>query len=244
MATAEATGNVRCAGTGAPGGALLSAEAVSLGYSGVSVLRDLDFHVSAGEVVALLGPNGAGKTTLLLGLAGVLKPLAGRILMPGTSKRSPLHRRARNGLGFVPGERAVFTHMTTAENLRVGRAPAAKSLELFPELERLLDRKAGLLSGGEQQMLSLARALAREPSVLLADELSLGLAPMATDRLLAAVRQAADRGVGAVIVEQQVQKAIAVADRVYVMQRGAVVWHGSVTEAKEQSDLIEYLYFA
>jgi ABC-type branched-subunit amino acid transport system ATPase component len=134
--------------------------------------------------------------------------------------------------------------LTVEENLRLGRIPVADSLELFPEIEPLLDRRAGLLSGGEQQMVTLARALARKPKVLLADELSLGLAPLVVDRLLQAIRKAADDGVAVVIVEQQIPKALGVADRVCVMQRGEIVWQGSGDQARDNAQAIERMYMS
>lgn len=159
--------------TGQP---LIEARALSAGYGSQAVVRDLDLVVRPGEVVALLGPNGAGKTTTLRALSGELAPMDGEVRWLGDPGRAPLHRRARQGLAYV-GERAVFTRLDTADNLRVGRVPARQALELFPELGKRLKTGAGMLSGGEQQMLSLARALCRDPKLLLADELSLGLAP-------------------------------------------------------------------
>jgi branched-chain amino acid transport system ATP-binding protein len=130
----------------------------------------------------------------------------------------------------VPEERSIFGGLSTEENLRVGRGDRDSALELFPELRPLLKRPAGLLSGGEQQMLTLARALAREPTILLADELSLGLAPKVVQRLLIAVREAADEGIGVLLVEQHVKQALKVADRVYVMRRGRIVLKGTSNE--------------
>lgn len=210
---------------------LLAARALSAGYHGHAIIRDLDLEVHAGEIVALLGPNGAGKTTTMLTLAGELRPLSGTVDFLGEPTTAPLHRRARGGLGFVTEERSVFADLSAMENLRVGDADIAEALELFPELEPLLKRRGGLLSGGEQQMLTLARALARRPRVLLADELSLGLAPLIVERLLAAVRKAADEhGVGVVLVEQHVKQALKVADHVMVMRSGEVVLRGTVDE--------------
>jgi branched-chain amino acid transport system ATP-binding protein len=210
---------------------LLAASGLDAGYHGHPVVRNLDLVVRAGEVVALLGPNGAGKTTTLLALAGELAPLAGTVAFAGRTTRSPLHARARQGLAFVPEERSIFPQLTTAENIRVGRCDQRAVLELFPELEPLLPRKAGLLSGGEQQMLTLGRALARRPALLLADELSLGLAPLIVTRLLEAVRAAADRdGVGVLLVEQHVRRVLPMADRAYVMRGGRVVLQGVVAD--------------
>jgi ABC-type branched-subunit amino acid transport system ATPase component/branched-subunit amino acid ABC-type transport system permease component len=155
---------------------VLRAEGLSAGYGELAAVRDLNLTVHAGEVVALLGPNGAGKSTILLTLAGELPPLAGEVTYLGRTNPDPLYQRVREGLGFVPEERSVFESLTVGANLRLGPGPSDMALELFPELRPLLGRRAGLCSGGEQKILSLARALAGQPRLLLVDELSLGLA--------------------------------------------------------------------
>ena len=181
---------------------LLVAKDISAGYHGHPIVHDLNLTVNAGEVTVLLGPNGAGKTTTLLTLSGDLPQLGGEVWLDGKVTKAPLHRRAHAGLSFVTEERSVFMRLSVAENLRVGRTDVDRALELFPELRPLLRRRAGLLSGGEQQMLSLARALSRRPKILLIDELSLGLAPLVVVRLLDAVQRAAhDEGVGVLLVE-------------------------------------------
>lgn len=227
----------------APAEPLIATRGLSAGYGTQPVVRDLDIEVRPGEVVALLGPNGAGKTTTLRVLAGDLAPMSGEVRWLGGAGRAPLHRRARQGLAYV-GERAVFTRLDVAENLRVGRVEAAHALELFPELEKRLRTGAGMLSGGEQQMLSLARALCRSPRLLLADELSLGLAPLVVERLLRAVREAADRGLGALLVEQHVRKVLDIADRVYVLRRGRIEMTGTPRELRENLDAVESSYLA
>jgi ABC-type branched-subunit amino acid transport system ATPase component len=221
---------------------LIEARGIDAGYHGHPIVRNLNLKVDAGEVVALLGPNGAGKTTTILTLAGDLRPLAGEILVDGKPTLAPLNRRAKAGTGLVTEERSVFMRLSAQDNLKVGRCDVDEALRLFPELEPLLKRTAGLLSGGEQQILSLARALARSPRLLLADELSLGLAPMVVGRLLRAVREAADTtGVGALLVEQHVKQALKVADRVYVMRSGEIVLSGKPPEI---GDMLESLYLA
>jgi branched-chain amino acid transport system ATP-binding protein len=213
--------------------ALISARGVSAGYHKHPVVTGLDLEVRAGEVVALLGPNGAGKTTTLLTLAGELTPLEGEVHFHGETKPAPLFQRARHGLAFVTEERSVFPNLTAGENLKIGRGDDSIALGLFPELEPLLDRRGGLLSGGEQQMLTLARALSRKPIVLLADELSLGLAPLVVARLLKAVRSAADEhGVGVLLVEQHVKQAMRIADRVVVMRGGRIVLSGTAADVE------------
>jgi ABC-type branched-subunit amino acid transport system ATPase component len=209
------------------------------------VVRDVDVHVDAGEVVALLGPNGAGKTTTLLALAGELPPMAGEVRLHGEVTTAPMHVRCRRGLGFVTEERSVIMEMTVADNLKLARVAPDVAVASFPLLEHIMGRKAGLCSGGEQQMLSLARALGREPQVLLADELSLGLAPLVVEQLLQAVRRAAsDRGVGVLLVEQHVGQALRIADRAYVMERGRVSLTGTAEEVGGQAERIEAAYLA
>jgi branched-chain amino acid transport system ATP-binding protein len=224
---------------------LIEARGLSAGYGKMAVVRDVDLRVDAGEVVALIGANGAGKTTTLLALAGEVAPMQGEVRFLGERTTSPMHARCRRGLGFVTEERSVIMQMTVAENLKLAAVPADVAIEHFPALEKTLGRKAGLCSGGEQQMLSLARALGRNPKVLLADELSLGLAPIIVAHLLDAVRAAADRdGVGVLLVEQHVRQALRVADRVYVMERGRVVLDGTTDEVAGQLDRVEDAYLA
>jgi branched-chain amino acid transport system ATP-binding protein len=223
---------------------IIEATDVSTGYHGRPVVSDLNLTVEPGEIVALLGANGAGKTTTLLTLAGELKPLKGKVAWKGSTRPSPLFRRAREGMRFITEERSVFMSMTVLENLQLGKADIDRCYELFPDLEPLSRRRAGLLSGGEQQMLSLARALAGKPELLLADELSLGLAPMAAQRLLRAIRAAADRGIAVILVEQQVRHALDVADRAYVLERGRVTIEGRSSEIREQVQNVEASYLS
>jgi len=222
--------------------AILTTTGLSAGYNGQPVVHDLSLDLARGDVLVLLGPNGAGKTTTLLTLAGDITPLSGELYLDGARVTGPLHQRARRGLGFVTEERSVFMELTVQENLRVGRCDTERALALFPELEPLMKRRAGLLSGGEQQMLTLGRALARDPRVLLIDELSLGLAPLVVDRLLTAVREAADQGVGVILVEQHVEQAMAVADHVVVLERGHVRLYGPAAEVAERVHEIEASY--
>lgn len=225
-----------------PATMLLTTSGLALGYGRIPVVRDLNIEVAAGEIVAILGANGAGKTTTILGVAGELSPLAGSLEVLGRTGPSPLHVRSREGLAYVPEERSITFGLSTLDNLRLGRGPVEKALEYAPELTPLLKRRAGLLSGGEQQILTLARALASEPRLLLADELSLGLAPKVVDRLLAAVKQAAARGVGVLLVEQHVRSALAVADRAYVLRRGEVVMEGTAADLISRSEEVQASY--
>ena len=216
--------------TGAASPTGLELHDLSAGYHGHPVVRNLNMKVQPGEVVALLGPNGAGKSTSLLAIAGEIDSLGGSVTLDGAALKGPLHSRARRGLGFIISERSVFPDLSTEENLRVGRCDVDKALSLFPELRPLLRRRGGLLSGGEQQILTLARILAREPRYLLADELSLGLAPLVVDRIFAALRTAVNNDIGVFIIEQNVRKALNIADRVYVMVRGEIVLEGTADE--------------
>jgi branched-chain amino acid transport system ATP-binding protein len=223
---------------------LLETRNLHAGYQGRAVVRDANIKVNRGEVVCLLGPNGAGKTTTLLTIAGELTPVDGIVLINHVPTFTPMYQRVRDsGIALVTEERLVFTKMSARDNLRIGGGSVDDALVLFPELEHRLTVRGGMLSGGEQQMLALARALSRGPSLLLADELSLGLAPMIVDRLLSAVRTAADQnGTGALIVEQHARKALRYADRMYLMARGQILLELPAAEAMTRLDEIEAAY--
>jgi len=224
---------------------LLECRDLDAGYGDMAIVRGLNLRVDAGEVVAMIGPNGAGKTTTMLTLAGSLPPLAGEVRFRGSPTKAPLFRRARNGMSLVTEERSIFSRLSTADNLRLAGVSLDDTFALFPELEPLMRRPAGLLSGGEQQMLTLARALARKPRLLLADELSLGLAPLIVRRLLDTVRLVArEQGVGVLLVEQHVRQALGIADRVCVMQRGQIVLEGTSDEVRGSLDEVEATYLA
>ena len=231
---------------------LLSVENVNTGYAGVPVVRGLDIYLNAGEVVALLGPNGAGKTTTLLTVSGIIPLLGGSIKVLGENvdSKNP-HKNARLGLSHVAEDRSLFFNLTVKENLQLGlrgdkemqEEGMEKALELLPALRPLMDRRSGLLSGGEQQMLAMARALVSKPKLLLVDEMSLGLAPIIVEQLLPIVRNIADEtGAGVLIVEQHVHLALQVADRGYVMNHGELVMSGSASELLESKDLLEASY--
>lgn len=230
-------------GASASGVAVIEACGLTAGYGAQPVVSDVDLVVHAGEVVALLGPNGAGKTTTLLALSGELPLIGGAVRLHGNTTTAPLHRRARSGLMFVTEEKSVFMGLTTRENLRVAGVEVEEALELFPELGPRLDVRGGLLSGGEQQMLSLGRALGRHPRALLADELSMGLAPLVVKRLLHAVREAArTRGTAVLLVEQHVRQALRYADRAYVMRRGRIELGGTASVLASRISEIEDSY--
>ncbi|MBB2747149.1 UNVERIFIED_ORG: branched-chain amino acid transport system ATP-binding protein [Microbispora rosea subsp. rosea] len=224
---------------------ILKADAISAGYHNHPVVHDFTLSVEPGQMTAILGPNGAGKTTTLLTLAGVLKPLAGSVEMYGKAAPKSLHARAREGLAFISETRSVFMELTTLENLKVGQCDVARALDIFPELEPLLPKPAGLLSGGEQQMLTLVRALTRGPKILLIDELSLGLAPKVVERLLDEVRRAADEaGIAVVLVEQHINQALSRVDDAIVLRRGRVSLSGRAEELRNQTSKIQDAYLS
>tara|TARA_B100000929_G_scaffold250420_1_gene210038 strand:- start:1859 stop:2608 length:750 start_codon:yes stop_codon:yes gene_type:complete len=231
---------------------LLTIENLNTGYAGVPVVRELNVHLDQGEVVALLGPNGAGKTTTLLTISGIIPLLSGNVTVLGeqVDSKNP-HNNARLGLAHVAEDRSLFFNLTVKENLQLGlrgdkdsqQAGLEKALELLPTLRPLMDRRSGLLSGGEQQMLAMARALVSKPKLLLVDEMSLGLAPIIVEQLLPIVRNIADEtGAGVLIVEQHVHLALQVADRGYVMNHGELVMSGSASDLLDSKDLLEASY--
>ena len=225
---------------------LLELEAVTLTYDGVAAVRNLSLSLHPGEVLALLGPNGAGKSSTLNACAGFLAPSAGEIRFDGQSIAGRSAQvLSRRGVRHVPEGRGVFHGLTVDEHFRLaGRgADTEQALRYFPKLVELGGRRAGLLSGGEQQMLALATALLQAPRLLLIDELSLGLAPIIVESLLPIVRSFADRSDCAVIlVEQHVRLALEVADRAVVLAHGEVALEGAASTLIENRDLIMASY--
>jgi ABC-type branched-subunit amino acid transport system ATPase component len=227
---------------------LLEIGDLSAGYDGATVVRGLNLRVGAGQVVALLGPNGAGKTTTLRVVSGIVRPMAGTVSVLGRdAARSSPYRIARDGVAHVAEGRSVFFDLTVREHFRLGhrgeRLDAQRAYEYFPKLRELADRRAGLLSGGEQQMLALARALARAPKLLLIDELSLGLAPVVVEKLLPVVRDyATDTGAGVLLVEQHVELALDVADRGIVMSHGEMVVERDARALRDDRQLLAASY--
>lgn len=204
----------------------LRVQGLTVRRGALTICRDIDLDVPRGEITVLLGANGAGTTTLLDAIAGVLPSAAGEIHLGGTRiDRLPPHRRAGHGLGYVEQGRSVFAGLTVAQNIAVVDGSAAASeraFDLFPRLAERRDTRAGLLSGGEQQMLVIARALASRPGILLVDQLSLGLAPQILHSLLETLSQLAQSGVGILLVEQYAEAALRVGATAHLMQQGRI----------------------
>jgi branched-chain amino acid transport system ATP-binding protein len=210
--------------------AMLEVRYLEVAYGGVPAVRGVSFSVDAGEIVGLIGPNGAGKSTTLHAVMGLVPPVDGEILLEGTSLRGKSPERiASSGVALVPEGRRLFAELTVEENLRLGLAARrgdgrASALEdafaLFPALQHARRRSAGVLSGGQQQQLAIARALVSGPSVLLLDEPSLGLAPTVVDLVFSTLQSIRERGIAILLVEQRAQRTVAIADRTHVLANG------------------------
>ena len=221
---------------------VLTVVGLTAGYSNRAVVSDISLEVRTGEIVLLSGANGAGKSTLLHCISGRIRSMGGEMLINGVPAPARLEKRARLGVILVPEERAIFRTLTVAENLRVVGRVDTDALNFFPELKTHLGRKAGLLSGGQQQMLSLARALACGAKFLLIDELTLGLAPRAIVQLFESLRTVAASGVGVLLVEQHVRMALALADRGLILAGGTISISGGAAELRARIDEIENAY--
>ena len=227
---------------------VIQARELRTGWHGVEAVHGIDLDVEEGEVVLLLGPNGSGKTTTLLTLAGVLKTMGGSVAVLGREVRGGNPRRqVGRGLAMVPENRGLFTQLTGRENLRLrargNRGAALAAIEPFPALEQVLDRRAGLMSGGEQQMLALAGALAQRPKALIIDELTLGLAPVVVSEILPVITRVAAQGVAVLLVEQHLHTALTVADRCVIMRQGLLAYSGDAATVRADPQIVTDAYF-
>jgi branched-chain amino acid transport system ATP-binding protein len=228
---------------------VLECKGLDVGYGKLTVARDITFTLEPKTVLTILGPNGAGKTTLLMTLAGFLAPRAGTVTMQGERiKGSSPRRMNQAGMILIPDFRALFTELTPIQNLKLAAPRGADLdpvLELFPALQRRQRLRVGELSGGEQQMLAIARALVQSPKLLLIDEMSMGLAPVAVESLMPVIRRVADEHDASVImVEQHVQLALEVADEAMVMVHGSVVLSGSAETYRDDISAVELAYMS
>ena len=229
---------------------LLGVSGLSAFYGKSQVVFDVDLRVDTGEVVALLGRNGAGKTSTLLAIAGVVANRSAALRLGGESiAELPSYRRVRRGLALVPSGARSFANLTVAENLEIARRGSAVGAvatiddvyRIFPVLHELRAASAGTLSGGERQMLAIGRAMLSQPRVLMLDEPSEGLAPIILTELAARLREMNSRGVGILVTEQNHRFALELAERVYFMEKGQIVWEGAAAEARRPDVLRSYL---
>ena len=223
---------------------MLEVKRLNAAYGRAHILFDVDLDLGKGEVVVLLGRNGAGKSTTLRSIMGLLRPLSGSVLFRGRDlRKAKPHQAARLGLGYVPEDRRIFTDLTVAENLEVGRQPprdgapswtAQRLYELFPNLGRMSARLGGRMSGGEQQMLTIARTLMGNPSAVLLDEPSEGLAPVIVEQMVRTIKDLKREGLAVLLSEQNMNFAAAVADRAYLIEQGHIRFAGDLAAVRER----------
>lgn len=228
---------------------LLAVKNLSVSYGPILAVRDLDIEVNTGEIVCLVGPNGAGKSSTTLAIAGALRPAKGTIHLDGKDiALQPPERLAMAGISLVPEGRRIFGRMTVHDNLLAACLPGRKPVDdpeifvLFPILRERMSQLAGLLSGGEQQQLAIARAMLRKPRLMIVDEPSLGLSPRFVDIVFGSLRQLRNRGVSLLVVEQSARRALGLADRIYLMRSGTVVMAGKA-ETLVNNPEFEAAYF-
>jgi branched-chain amino acid transport system ATP-binding protein len=231
---------------------VLSLQGITAGYSGTTVLRDVSLDVVSGSVVALLGPNGAGKTTALRVAGGLVKPSKGSVTHAGddVTSRSPA-ARAKSGICLIPEGRGIFPRLTVREHLYLlapSRSQRAASVEqamtLFPALRDRLDQSAGTMSGGQQQMVAMARCYLSSADVILLDEVSMGLGPLIVDQIYESIGELTRRGVSLLIVEQYVDRVLAIADTIHVLNRGRLIFSGAPSTTSRDELMQKYLHVA
>ena len=228
---------------------MLHLDKMSCGYGNLTVVEDLSFHIAKGEIFALIGANGAGKSSTIMSIAGHVQVKSGKILFKEQDITSvPVTRRVKLGIAIAPEGRRLFSDMSVSENLAMGCYSLPKNrlsrnrdkvLELFPRLKERINQQASFLSGGEQQMLAIGRALMAEPELLIIDELSLGLMPKIIDLCYQAITALREQGVTILLVEQNTTRALDVADRICVLESGRDVWQGTAIEASNDPELIK-----
>jgi branched-chain amino acid transport system ATP-binding protein len=221
----------------------LEVRGLTAGYGSLAVVHDITFHVSRGEIVGLLGRNGAGKTTTLMAIAGFLGRYDGEVRVDNQVLAGPAYRRSRGRIGVVVEGRSVFPSLTVRQNLGLAEANVSEVIDLFPELTSKVALRAGLLSGGEQQMLALARAVCRHPAALLIDELSFGLAPALCERIFERLRSLVQStSMGVLLVEQHIHYAEKVVDRALIMNEGLIRAEVDGAELAAREAEIEQIY--
>jgi branched-chain amino acid transport system ATP-binding protein len=223
---------------------ILQTRDLAAGYGDLKVVQGINLVVREGEITALLGANGAGKTTVLRTVVGLQRPLGGEVRLFGEPTRAPLHQRARAGLAYIADNRSLIPALSVRDNLRLAKVDADDVVALAPQLKNLLGRRAGLLSGGEQQLLSVSRALSRHPRVLVMDEFSQGLAPLAVESISLLLRQAAAAGTAVLLVEQVLQRALDLSDQFLVLRQGSVPLAGRSAGYRSRIEEIERLTIA
>lgn len=232
---------------------MLEVKELSVGYGQILAVRNINIHVGDNQLVCLLGPNGAGKTTIMRALSGLLKPAQGEISLQGEHiQGTPAEKLARKGIALVPEGREVLSNMSVEENLELGayvrndrevKSDLERMYDLFPVLRQKRFEPAGNMSGGEQQMLVIARALMARPKLLLLDEPSLGLAPLLINQIFEILMEIKRQGITIFLVEQNTNKALQVADYAYIIRKGSIVKEGKAYDLASDTELIEaYLY--
>ena len=228
---------------------MLKIDNIEVNLGGVNILRKISLDVKEKEIVMLLGRNGAGKTTTIKSIIGIIPLKKGKIFFNGKDITNlPPYKRARMGIGYAPEDRKIFTDMTTEENIEVALSNPTKKneiikeiVEIFPTIEKLMKRKGGYLSGGEQKMLAIARALALSPKLLLLDEPLEGLAPIVTKHFYESIKKIRDRGISILIAESNLLHASKLADRIFIIERGEIIFEGYPEEVLKKEEVLKVL---